>query len=1072
VDTLNVGHFSVEHPYASLGSYNVQLFINSECGSKVLDTIIHVVNNLQATAYLGIDYNSQFGVCPGTPVYFNTDWSAQNYLINYGDGTYGTNGSHSYENFGTYYPSVTITNTCGNTASASSAPIVVTTLSQYSGQPSAGASNGGEINSFCPSTPVDFWAAEAQSYHWNFGDGDTSGLRNPSHIFNAPGTYNVSVKLTDGCANDTVISFTVNIVTNLPVSSMVTFENIPSEICVGDPLVFDLNGAYQYQTAGSIYWSFGDGTYANTLSGQHSYQTSGVYTIQCTITNGCGSDTTLTTQITAGTNVPPAIDFFTPQNSYCPGDEVLLVATPYSSSFTINWDLDNGNIIPIQDTILVSNEEGTTTYYQGVYVYSTPGVYTTTASVTNACGLSTSQEIIVNIGNGATIQEAGFFLEGNEYICLGEEVVFRGYGGTDYYWYFGDETGLQYSANTLEEVTHSFEEPGVYLVRMIAKNACGDTMLVKRNIVIPDSKMDIVTNSIDANCLQSNGTAVAYVLGPNAPYNFVWSNGQTTNVASNLSAGLYVVNVEDSKGCKSFAIATVSDEEAPVIAVSNVIPVSCFGEDNGAIDITPIGNTSGITYEWSNGETSQDVSGLVAGPYEIFATNGQGCVSVASITVTEPDEVLIDFSTTQAVCGYASGTASAIVTGTTGPYLYLWSDNQTGATATGLAGGVYSVTVIDNESCLTQASIAISETNSPMITVDSVIQAGCGSAGSSIYITPIGGTQPYTYLWSNAQTTDDVNGLSPGQYYVKVYGDDGCYSTKLFDIDYEVPETDAVCVVTVTNSQNNKIAWEKYSASDISYYNIYRESSEAGLYYNIGRVPYDSLSVFVDTVSNPAVQSYRYKVAAVDNCGTESDLSSHHKTIHLTQNVGISGEVNLIWDSYEGFSYATYNILRYDNVDGWQQLTSLPSNVNSYSDYQAPTATATSLHYLIEVVLDQACVSTKIENNNTTRSNRTEPIAGPIEETGLEKLVRSNELMVYPNPANKLLNVRISIGNGSDVKLMMLDGQGREVMTQSLDEVTDGYELELDISEFDSGIYSLWIISDGQRYQKRITIQN
>ena len=1071
-DSVFASFYNNSHIYLNLGTYPVTMTVYSDCGVSVFDTTIHVLNNLPATAELNLDYYFQNGVCPGTEVMFNAplDQNA-NYLINYGDGTSGLMFSHVYTSMGTYNPTITIQNTCGNSATAQSQSVVVTQMPYFIGTPTISISEfNGDFNVYCPSTPLHFSASQAQSYLWQFGDGSTSTIHNPVHMYAAPGQYNVVLKVTDGCGNLATTSAQVSIVTNLPVTNA-SIDQIPSETCVGEPFYYRITNPSMYAQSGSIVWNFGDGSTSSEPQGNHTYSAAGLYTVQVTITNGCGNDTTLTAQVNAGTSVAPNVMIMSPQSTYCPGDEVLLVARPYSSSNTITWNLDNGDEIPITDSIAVNEEGFTMVYHYGTYNYTSAGTYNTTATITNACGMSSTQTITLNIDPGSAIEEAGFFMEGDEYVCLNEEVIFKGFGGSDFYWDFGDGSGFQYSSTTLEPVYHSYNSPGTYDVRMIAKNNCGDTMLVSKTILIPDSEMNIVTNSIDANCLQSNGTAIAYVVGPNAPYTYTWSNGETSNVATDIPAGIYVVNVTDSKGCTSFAIATVSDEEAPTIAVSNVVSVSCFGEDNGAIDITPIGNTSGITYEWSNGETSQDISGLVAGPYEVVATNGQGCVSVASVQVTQPDEVTIEFATSAAVCSYASGTATAVVTGTTGPYLYMWSNSQTSETATGLAGGVYSVTVIDNNSCLTQGSVAISESPAPSILVDSILQAGCGIGGSGIYISPFGGTAPYTYVWSNTQTTEDVEGLSPGQYYVKLYDSTGCFSTELFEITYESPITDPVCVVTVTTSQNNKVAWEKSSASNITYYNIYRESSEAGLYYNIGRVPYDSLSIFIDTVSNPAVQSYRYKVAAVDLCGTESDLSSHHKTIHLTQNVGISGEVNLIWDNYEGFSYATYNILRYDNIDGWQQLTSLPSNVNSYSDYQAPTSTATSLHYLIEVVLDQACVSTKIENNNTTRSNRTEPIAGPIDVTGLEKLVRNNEIMVYPNPVSNQLNVRISIGNETNVKLLLLDGQGRQVQANTLGEVTDGYEYELDVSEFTSGIYSLWIISDGQRYQKRISIQ-
>lgn len=1071
ISTTPYANFS--HSYSSLGQYTVIFSVSSNCGDTSFQKVINVLNNLPSQPIIDLALEFTQGVCPGTEVSFYTDWSQPNYLFNYGDGTTGTGGQHIYTNPGTYYPSVTAENACGNVGTAYGIPVVVGQVNFYSGNTYIEPYfNGDNPQTYCPETEIDFSTAKAQSYSWSFGDGGSSQLRYPKHEYSAPGIYNISVTLTDGCGNDTTLYTQVAIAPNLPVDPNISIDEFPAQVCVGDDFEYRISNGNQFTGVASVVWNFGDGNTAYGTQGYHSYVSQGVYTVLCTVTNACGNDTTLITEVLAGSNIPPNVQFFSPQSDYCVGDEVLMVGFPYSPTHLVTWDMGNSDVISVTDSIVIFNEGLLFKYHVGTYAYTQPGTYTTIASVTNSCGLTASQEIILNIGNGAQIQEAGFFQVGKQYICVGEEVTIKGYGGNELFWNFGDNTGYTVSSGSFEPVTHVFENPGLYEVRMIAKNSCGDTILVTNQVFVPDNQMTIVTNSIESNCQQSNGTVLAYAAGPNPPYTYTWSCGQFTNVATDVPAGIYVVNVEDSKGCTSFAIATVSDEEAPILVVSNIVPVSCYGEDNGAIDITSIGNTEGITYQWSSGESSQDIFGLVAGPYEVVATNGEGCVSVASVYVNQPDEVIVEFSKTPAACGFSSGTATALVTGTTGPYLYLWSNGQTGPVATGLAGGVYQVNILDNESCLTQSAVAISETTAPAIIIDSINQVGCGIGGSGIYISPFGGNAPYSYVWSNAETSEDVTGLSPGQYSVKLFGADGCFSTEIFTIDYITPVTDPICVVTVTSSQNNKIAWEKFSDSDIAYYKIYRESSQAGLYYNIGLIPYDSLSIFIDTISNPAVQAYRYRVSAVDNCGTESELSSLHKTIHLTQNIGISGEVNLIWDRYDGFEYASYNILRYDDQGGWQQLASLPSNVNSYSDLAAPLQTATSLYYLVEVVLDQGCVSTRVENNNTTRSNRTEAIAGPLDDAGLTQIAEDNQFIVYPNPTMGSIFTRLSIGNYVNAELKLIDAQGRIVYFGNTGNIYDGFVSEINVSNLQNGVYTLTLSTGEKTLLKRIVIQN
>ena len=1063
--------FNFEHAYGAVGNYNVVLTVNSECGVQTIDTLITVSSNLPIQSFLDVQGSGTVVICPGTEINLYTDWS-QTYLFNYGDGSTGTSQTHVYADYGTYYPTVTVQNGCGNTATFQDVPIIVGNSNNFTG-PTNFYLGGNSNQGYCPGSQISFFAPIAESYSWNFGDGGSSSLREPVHAYNNAGQYSLSLTLTDGCGNDTTMYQTVIISNTIPINPDVYIENVPDEVCVNESFTYNINGAWNIQQEGGTFdWDFGDGSGSDTRTGYHSYAISGTYTVSCTITNACGNDTTLYLTVIAGTNIPPGnINAFTIQNQFCPGDDILLLTYPYSPTNNVVWDMGNGENVISSDTFALNVEQTSMVFHQSTYAYNDPGIYNVQVAVTNGCGLTVTEDIVLTVTGGTEIQEAGFFIEQDAYYCLNEPIVFKGYGGNEFFWNFGDNSGIELSSQALEPVTHSFSEPGSYVVTMVARNSCGDTMIISQVINIPDSDMNIITNSSNSNCLQSNGTAVAYVVGPNSPYTYIWSNGVTSNINSGLAAGTYIVNVTDSKGCTDFALATISDAEAPTIAVSNVVDVSCYGDDNGAIDITPIGNTEGATYLWSNGATTQDVNALVAGPYEVIVTNGQGCISVASVTIGQPDAVEIEFTSTQASCGWQNATAAAVVTGTTGPYLFVWSNGASGPVANGLSSGFHNVAVIDNQGCVTQGTVAISETNAPGIILDSLLNVGCGSGGSGIYTSAIGGVLPYSFSWSTGSVADDIYSLTPGQYTLTVSGADGCESNVIYDIEYEEPEINPICVVTVGPGQHNKVAWEKLETSGVAAYNIYKESSAAGLYYLVGEVLYDSLSVWIDTISNPAVQSYRYKIAAVDSCGTESYLSGHHKTIHLTQNIGLNNDVNLIWDNYEGFSYTSYNVWRFDDVAGWEMIATLPSNVNSYTDINAPMATATSLHYFVEVALQDVCVSTRVENNNTTRSNRTEAIAGPIDETGLNEEVDNDDIIVYPNPTDGEIYLNFNMGNVKTLGYQLIDAQGRMILSETLHQLTDGSEHVINTVNAASGVYTLRFSIGEQILHKRIMIR-
>ncbi|HIN39685.1 MAG TPA: T9SS type A sorting domain-containing protein, partial [Flavobacteriales bacterium] len=167
----------------------------------------------------------------------------------------------------------------------------------------------------------------------------------------------------------------------------------------------------------------------------------------------------------------------------------------------------------------------------------------------------------------------------------------------------------------------------------------------------------------------------------------------------------------------------------------------------------------------------------------------------------------------------------------------------------------------------------------------------------------------------------------------------------------------------------NLIIWEKDSPQVATSYNIYKESTAAGVYYLLDNIPASAISLYEDPISNPQIRSWRYKLSAVDSCGNESDMSTDHKTIHLTINLGLQGTINLIWDHYKGFPVSTYYIKRYLPSTGWVEIDSLASSLTSYTD---TPATQVGLFYQISVKHPDGCFSSKMgKNYNSTRSNTT-----------------------------------------------------------------------------------------------------
>jgi hypothetical protein len=315
-----------------------------------------------------------------------------------------------------------------------------------------------------------------------------------------------------------------------------------------------------------------------------------------------------------------------------------------------------------------------------------------------------------------------------------------------------------------------------------------------------------------------------------------------------------------------------------------------------------------------------------------------------------------------------NGSINLSVTGGTNPYAYSWSNGSNTKNISSLTPGAYTLILQDASGCIAIRNYTITQ---PAILTDSVItiNATCGNNDGTATVVASGGNTPYAYSWSDGQTNANATGLSVGTIYVTITDAKGCNKTDSSSVTVTSLPQD-ICLVTVdSTSTKNIVVWQKPVTGNISHYNVYREI--AGVFSKIASVPYDSLSAYRDTTNgvNPQITSYKYKISAVDTCGNESVLSAYHKTLHLTKNVGTSGEVNLIWDGYVGFSFNYYRILRDSTSTGnFQVLDSVGTSNFTYTDLTPPSGI---VDYLIEVVhFGGPCLATKAaENHNSSRSN-------------------------------------------------------------------------------------------------------
>lgn len=323
----------------------------------------------------------------------------------------------------------------------------------------------------------------------------------------------------------------------------------------------------------------------------------------------------------------------------------------------------------------------------------------------------------------------------------------------------------------------SIEDPqnlsaGSYSVDVRDAKGC----LVKTSVVVtqPDS-LALSVSKQNATCAGNNtGSIDLSVQGGVSPYTYLWSNNETTQDVSSLLSGRYTVIVTDKNGCKvnGEAIIAQPDSLKATFIQTNVL---CFEGNNGAIDLAVVGGTSPYSYAWSNGAQTQDVTGLKAGTYTATVKDANLCEVQLSVIISQPDSLHIVVAKTDAQCrGKNDGKTSVTVSGGVKPYKYAWSNGATTPAIEKLDVGTYTVTVTDSNNCQKQLSVVISQPDSLEIKSLLTPVVCYGGSDGKADVSVLGGTQPYSYAWSNGATGQDLLAVKAGNYTLTVKDAQGC----------------------------------------------------------------------------------------------------------------------------------------------------------------------------------------------------------------------------------------------------------------------------------------------------------
>jgi hypothetical protein len=303
------------------------------------------------------------------------------------------------------------------------------------------------------------------------------------------------------------------------------------------------------------------------------------------------------------------------------------------------------------------------------------------------------------------------------------------------------------------------------------------------------SGFTVSNNTSNPTCAGvQNGFISVSASGTSAPFNYTWSNGANSNTVNNIGTGAYSVIITDALGCSETLSFTISAPTA-LSATTSTNAVSCFGAATGTASVNVTGGTAPYSYAWNTSpiQNTSQISNVVAGNYTVNVTDANGCIYSIGASINQPSVALsVTASTTSATCSQNDGSASASVSGNTGNIQYSWSNGQTGATATNLSAGTYTVSV-NSGGCSTQTTVSVNNTNAPIINQASSSPACFGANTGSINTIVTGGNQPYQYLWSNGASGTSQTGLAAGNYTFIVIDNAGCQASAVITLTQPDP---------------------------------------------------------------------------------------------------------------------------------------------------------------------------------------------------------------------------------------------------------------------------------------------
>ena len=759
---------SAKHVYSSAGNYTVRLIITNILGCK--DTVIKTMN-IRVNGPTATFTSSVSGTCLNSAVVFN-DHSVsdginaiKSFTWNYGDGKTETLSSapfqHTYAAPGIFAVKLLVTDTLGCTDSFTISTALVIS------KPVAKFITPDTIS--CPSKPVQFTSQSTGpnlTYRWNFGDGTTSALQNPSHNFSTNGSFTVSLFIIDqyGCTDS--ISKTNFVSIGTPVTNFTMSDSLSA--C--PPLIVQFTNLSSNGIGKN--WDFGDGTSATTKNPSHFYSYPGTYIVTLTTTGPGG----------CSTNLQKSILIKGPRGTftYSPLMGCDKVTSNFSAStidaVSVLWDFNDGNTVNTTDTVIN-------------HLYTYAGTYIPKIILTDNDGCH------VPIRGGDIIQVnavTASFNFAEKILCNSGTVSFIDSSFSNdvinsYNWSLGDG-----SFSTDISPVHQYSKQGIYYPKLIitTEHGCTDSMIASipvKVVAAPQINMVATANGCTPLIITVKGlVTVADTSSLNWHWDFANNNFSALQnpLAQNYTtAGVYniILTATNSSGCRDTVNKTIEAYSIPIVKAGNDTFICQFRGIS-------LNATGASIYNWRppTGLSCTDCATPLAAPkgeinYIVKGTSIHGCTAQDTVKVLVKYPFKMTLGNRDTLC-----IGQSVKLFATGASTYIWTpaaglNNNTSATPIATPDNTTNYRVVgkDDKSCFKDTGyVFIKVYPIPVVNAgeDKIL-----NVGKTMNLIPVISGDVTEVLWS--PTTGIFRNSYPGitikptantEYTVKVKNEGGC----------------------------------------------------------------------------------------------------------------------------------------------------------------------------------------------------------------------------------------------------------------------------------------------------------